>query len=78
MMQKYKIDFLECNKKKCKKKDTILIGIKTENDKRNYKTLLDLVFARQMELLALGLYESDEYTRMEEIKVWLRSKIRKP
>lgn len=71
----YTIQIPERNEYDCKKKDINPVEL---NDKRNYKTLLDLVFAKQMELLALGLYESDEYTRMEEVKVWLRGKIRMP
>lgn len=71
----YTIQIPERNEHDCKKKDINPVEL---NDKRNYKTLLDLVFAKQMELLALGLYESDEYTRMEEVKVWLRGKIRMP
>lgn len=71
----YTIKIPERNEHDCKKKD---VNPAELNEKRNYKTLLDLVFVRQMELLALGLYESDEYTRMEEVKVWLRGKIRIP
>lgn len=71
----YTIQIPERNEHDYKKKDINPVEL---NDKRNYKTLLDLVFAKQMELLALGLYESDEYTRMEEVKVWLRGKIRMP
>ena len=47
------------------------------NSKDKYETLLDLVFRRQMELMALGLYESNEYSHLEEIKIWLRKKIKK-
>lgn len=47
-------------------------------DKKDYyETLLSLVFSRQMELSALGLYTSKEYTYLEEIKIWLRRKIKK-
>lgn len=44
--------------------------------KDKYETLLDLVFRRQMELLALGLYSTNEYSRLEEIKIWLRKKLK--
>lgn len=44
--------------------------------KDKYKTLLDLVFRRQMELMVLGLYSSREYSHLEEIKIWLRKKLK--
>ena len=43
--------------------------------KDKYETLLDLAFRRQMELLALGLYSSNEYSHLEKIKIWLRKKL---
>ncbi len=49
-----------------------------KNDRKSYyETLLSLVFDRQMELSALGLYDSREYTYLEEIKIWLRNKIKR-
>lgn len=49
-----------------------------KNDRKSYyETLLSLVFDRQMELSALGLYDNREYTYLEEIKIWLRKKIKK-
>ena len=49
-----------------------------KNDRKSYyETLLSLVFDKQMELSALGLYDSREYTHLEEIKIWLRKKITK-
>lgn len=49
-----------------------------KGDKKDYyETLLSLVFSRQMELSALGLYTSKEYAYLEEIKIWLRRKIKK-
>ena len=53
-------------------------GELVRGDKKDYyETLISLVFSRQMELSALGLYTSKEYTYLEEIKIWLRRKIKK-
>lgn len=46
------------------------------NSKTRYEILLDLVFRRQMELLSFGLYSNNEYSHLEEIKIWLRKKLK--
>lgn len=48
----------------------------SKEPKEMYEILLDLVFRRQMELIAAGLYDSEEYKRVEKIKISLRNKLK--
>lgn len=48
----------------------------SKEPKEMYEILLDLVFRRQMELISAGLYDSEEYKRVEKIKISLRNKLK--